>query len=194
MQALKEALLFENGSRWWWWLEQNHDKKKEIWLIHYKKGSSKKSVSLADATTEALCFGWIDGKMKSVDGEKYILRYSPRRASSVWSRINKKRAEAMIAAGRMTATGVAKIEQARQTGAWDNVYSSRKREKMADDLSAVLALDEVIRHNFNEFAASYRNNYFGWINEAKTEPTRERRIAEVVTRARSKTKPGYKFP
>jgi uncharacterized protein YdeI (YjbR/CyaY-like superfamily) len=193
VQELKGALLFKDSSQWHRWLERNHDNKKEAWLIHYKKNSGRSSISLIEATYEALRFGWIDGKMKSVDGEKYILRYSPRRANSVWSSINKKRAEEIIATGSMTAAGMTKIEQARLTGAWDNAYSSKKQEKMPTDLTAALIHDEIARGNFAEFATSYRNNYIGWINEAKTEATRKKRIAEVVVRAHLKIKPGYKL-
>jgi len=194
VQEFKGALLFKDSGQWYRWLGRNHDNEKEAWLIHYKKNSGRSSISLTEATYEALRFGWIDGKMKSVDAEKYIVRYSPRHANSVWSSINKKRAEEIIATGSMTAAGMSKIEQARLSGAWDNAYSSKKQEKMPINLTAALIHDETAHSNFAEFAISYRNNYIGWINEAKSENTRRRRITEVVERSHLKIKPGYKLP
>lgn len=124
------ALFFPSSLEWRRWLEQNHGQEKGVWLIHYKKGSDKRSVSLTDAVDEALCFGWIDGKLRSIDGEKYVLRYSPRKAKSVWSKINKEKAERLIEQGRMTRAGLAKIEEAKRNGYWDNAYTNRIMEEI----------------------------------------------------------------
>jgi uncharacterized protein YdeI (YjbR/CyaY-like superfamily) len=87
------------------WLLQNHKDKKEIWLIQYKKATKKPSINYVDAVEEAICFGWIDGLEKSIDAERYALRFSPRRPKSNWTDTNKDRARRMIAQGRMTAAG-----------------------------------------------------------------------------------------
>src|SRR4030042_6669816 len=113
---LSKALYFKNRHEWRAWLERNHDKEKEVWLIHYKKDSGKAGVSYIDAVEEAICFGWIDSKMKSIDREKFALKYSPRRAKSVWSQNNKEKAEKLIASGRMTDGGLVKIEEAKRSG------------------------------------------------------------------------------
>lgn len=189
-EELEKALHFEEKREWRTWLLKNHDKTDEIWLIHYKKLKDKTGISLGDAVEEALCFGWIDGKLKRIDQEKYILRYSPRKKKSVWSLINKERALKLIKQGRMTAAGMSKIEEARENGFWDNAYTTRKMEEMPADLEVSLADDEIACDNFNNFANSYRNNYIGWINDAKTKETRKRRIAEVVERSRLNKKPG----
>ena len=84
-----EALFFKNGQEWRTWLKQNHAGKNAVWLIHYKKGSGKTGINYDEALEEALCFGWIDGKLKSIDEEKYVIRYSPRKTKSVWSKLNK---------------------------------------------------------------------------------------------------------
>src|SRR4030042_850328 len=96
---MDKARYFSSHMQWRRWLEINHDKENDVWLIHYKKASGKSSVSHDIAVEEALCFGWIDGKLKSIDNEKFILRYSPRKPTSVWSEINRKRAERLIALG-----------------------------------------------------------------------------------------------
>ena len=87
------------------WLRKNHAAKKEIWLIQYKKASGKPSLNYAEAVEEAICFGWIDGFERSIDSERYAIRFSPRRPKSNWTETNKDRARRLIAAGRMTAAG-----------------------------------------------------------------------------------------
>ena len=91
------------------WLLQNHQTKKEIWLIQYKKATKKPSLNYVEAVEEALCFGWIDGLEKSMDAERYALRFSPRRPKSNWTNTNKDRARRMIAEGRMTQAGRAAL-------------------------------------------------------------------------------------
>jgi uncharacterized protein YdeI (YjbR/CyaY-like superfamily) len=187
---LKQALYFKNNQEWRRWLEQNHSKEEEVWLIHYKKHSGKTSVSPSGAVEEALCFGWIDSKMKSIDEERYILKYSPRKAKSPWSNSNKERAEELIKLGRMTGAGLAKIETAKKNGYWDSAYTSRKKEKLPSDLRKALLEEPNAWLNFKSFANSYRNMYIGWVTSAKTEATRQRRIGEVVKRSLVNKKPG----
>lgn len=91
------------------WLEKNHKSKKEIWLIQYKKATKKPSIHYVDAVEEAICFGWIDGLEKSMDSERYVLRFSPRRPKSNWTETNKERARRMIVEGKMTETGLATL-------------------------------------------------------------------------------------
>jgi uncharacterized protein YdeI (YjbR/CyaY-like superfamily) len=91
------------------WLIKNHKDKKEIWLIQYKKATRKPSINYVEAVEEAICFGWIDGLEKSMDAERYALRFSPRRPKSNWTNTNKDRARQMIAEGRMTPAGRATL-------------------------------------------------------------------------------------
>jgi uncharacterized protein YdeI (YjbR/CyaY-like superfamily) len=184
------ARYFENSRQWRGWLEQNHDREPEAWLLFYKKASGKPSMTVAEATEAALCYGWIDGKLQSLGAESFRLRYTPRQPGSLWSRINKDKAERLMAEGRMAPAGLAAVEAAKKNGRWAAAYSSRRQEKMPDDLAAALAGDETARANFSGFANSYRNTYIGWVNDAKTAPTRQRRIAEVVRRAALNKKPG----
>ena len=187
---LDKAVRFRNRREWRNWLSENHDKKNELWLVHHKSRTGTESISLEDAVMEAICFGWIDGKLRSIDEERYIVRYSPRRSNSVWSKINKDRAEALIASGKMTAAGLSKIDEARQNGMWDAAYTNLRSDKMAPDLQKALSMDKDAWSNFSNFANSYRNTYIGWVNDAKTDATRKRRISEVVKRAKLNIKPG----
>ncbi len=187
---LDKSIYLADRNEWHKWLEENHDTAGEAWLIHYKKKSGKTGIGQKEAVEEAICFGWIDGKLRSIDDDKYILRYSPRRRSSVWSKINRDKAEELIEAGRMQEAGFLKIEEAKKNGNWDNAYTSRQPEEMPDDLKEALEKDKVARDNFYGFANSYRNNYIGWLNSARMEATRKKRIAEIIRRARENVKPG----
>ncbi|MFC1941009.1 YdeI family protein [Chloroflexota bacterium] len=187
---IDKALLFSNSKQWRKWLEQNHDTIKDVWLIHYKKNSNKSSVSYQDALEEALCFGWIDSIMKSIDDEKFILKYSPRKTKSIWSKLNKEKAEKLIKAGKMTDAGLIKIEEAKNNGFWDNAYTNKDRDEIPEDLNNALLQNKDALENFHNFANSYWNMYIGWVNSAKTEQTRKRRIAEVVERSWLNKKPG----
>ena len=104
-----ETIYVTTGDEFRKWLIQNHQTKKEIWLIQYKKATKKPSIDYVAAVEEAICFGWIDGLQKSMDAERYALRFSPRRPKSNWTNTNKERARRMIAEGRMTDAGLASL-------------------------------------------------------------------------------------
>jgi uncharacterized protein YdeI (YjbR/CyaY-like superfamily) len=190
INELASAKLFKNKVEWRDWLEKNHITKDGIWLIHYKKKSKKQSVSHPDAVEEALCFGWIDSKLKRIDEERYILRYTPRKGKSVWSKINKDAAEKMIEHGKMTNAGFEKIKIAKKQGLWDSAYTNLKKDRLPSDLKNALFENKIAWKNFNNFANSYRNSYIGWIKASKTEETRKRRIKEVLKRSIENKKPG----
>jgi len=190
IKELSDAKLFKNRDEWRAWLEKNHSKKDGLWLIHYKKKSNKKSVSHFDAVEEALCFGWIDSKLKRIDEERYILRYTPRKGKSVWSKINKDTAGKMMLLGKMTDVGLEKINLAKKQGLWDSAYTNLKKERLPSDLKKALLLNIDAWNNFKNFANSYRNMYIGWVINAKTDETRKKRIGEVVKRSIDNKKPG----
>jgi uncharacterized protein YdeI (YjbR/CyaY-like superfamily) len=187
---LEGAIYFKDNFGWRSWLEKYHGSKNEVWLIHYKKHSGKIGLKYDDAVNEAICFGWIDGKLKSIDEDRFMLRYSPRKSKSVWSKINKEKALRLITEGRMHSTGLARIEDAKKNGYWDIAYTNKKQEEVPSDLTKALNKDQIARYNFYNFANSYRNNYIGWIVNAKTDLTRRRRILEVVERSHINRKPG----
>jgi uncharacterized protein YdeI (YjbR/CyaY-like superfamily) len=135
---LENAKLFINRNEWRRWLEKNHSIETGLWLIHYKKKSNKKSISYSDAVEEALCFGWIDSKLKKIDDERYILRYTPRKNKSVWSKINKNTAKKMIQLGKMTEAGLEKIKIAKKQGLWDLAYTNLKKDRLPSDLKKAL--------------------------------------------------------
>lgn len=177
---MENALYFEDSKDWRSWLEKNSGKSTGVWLIFYKKSVDKKGLTLEEAVEEAINFGWIDAKLKKLDNERYVLQFTPRKANSVWSKINKERAEKLIASGRMTNAGLAKIEEAKKSDHWNNAYSSLFKEKIPSDLKQALMKDKDAWRNFRKFANSYRNMYIIWVNMAKTYETRQKRIKKVV--------------
>jgi uncharacterized protein YdeI (YjbR/CyaY-like superfamily) len=187
---ISKALYFANRAEWRTWLEQNHDRGKEALLIHYRSSSHKKSVSHPDAVEEALCFGWIDSILRRRDDESFILKYTPRKANSVWSKVNRDKAEQLIKSGKMTPAGLVKIEEAKKNGNWDNAYTSLIKDELPDDLTRALIQNKKAWWNFQKFAATYRNMYIGWVNDAKTEATRQKRIKEIIYRSERNIKPG----
>jgi uncharacterized protein YdeI (YjbR/CyaY-like superfamily) len=187
---MEKALYFKNRLEWRKWLTENYSSQQEVWLVHYKKHSHKSSINLDDAVQEAICFGWIDSKLISIDEEKFILKYTPRKVNSIWSKINTERAEKLIESGKMTDAGLVKIEEAKKRGFWNTAYTNKKKDRIPPDLKEALREDKNAWINFQQFANSYRNTYIGWVSGAKTETTRVKRITEVVKRSALNKKPG----
>ncbi len=167
------------------WLEKNHDKKFELWLLFYKVHTKKKCMRYAEAVEESLCFGWIDGIVKRIDDEKHAQRYTPRNPKSIWSKVNKERAEKMIELGKMTDAGLAKIKAAKKSGWWDNAYTtSRLDNEMSTEMKKVLMSDKEAWNNFQNFGKSYQNTYIFYVNYAKREEAKQKRIQLVLERAK----------
>lgn len=185
-----ETLFCKNRNEWRAWLEQNHSLYKEIWLIYYKKHTKKPTVSYNDAVEEALCFGWIDSLVKSIDTETYMQKYTPRKPKSVWSLANVKRVAKMIKENKMTQAGLDIIEIAKNNGQWDKAYSSKTQFEIPQELLKALKANPTAFKNFYNFPPSSQNNYVGWILSAKKEETIKRRVAFVVNRSEKNLKPG----
>jgi len=183
-------LSFKSREDWRRWLEENHQGSSGATLLIYKKNASKRGLSYIEALEEAIAFGWIDSVLHRLDDEKHTIKFTPRKNSSVWSKLNKDRAERLIKEGRMTPAGYAAVEEAKKRGLWDAAYTNKKKERMIPELKKELMKDKTAWKNFNEFANSYRNMYIGWVRDAKTKETKERRIREVVERSIIKKKPG----
>jgi uncharacterized protein YdeI (YjbR/CyaY-like superfamily) len=177
-------LHFKDRGHWREWLEDHYATEKEVWLVHYKKHTKTPCVSLEEAVEEALCFGWIDSKVKSVSEEHYIHKYSPRSEHSVWSKVNKDRAKRLIKEGRMTPSGMRLVMFAKKNGKWSGAYTSKKKLRLPNDLKEALKKNHAAWKNFQAFANTYQNMYIGWVEGAKRAETRKRRIDNVVKRSK----------
>jgi len=167
---------------WREWLEKNHVTSNGIWLTYYKVKSSKPSIRYSEAVKEALCFGWIDSKVQSLDKECYRQIFTPRKQTSVWSKLNKQYIEELMEEGLMTEAGLAKIVAAKQDGSW-NALDAIEELIVSADLQQALAENEVANKNFVAFSNTVKKNILFWIASAKRPETRLRRIEQTISSA-----------
>jgi uncharacterized protein YdeI (YjbR/CyaY-like superfamily) len=175
---------------WRTWLAKNHANGKEIWFVLCKKHTGKERVSYEDAVEEALCFGWIDGLVRSIDDEKYAVRFSPRKRGSIWSESNKKRVAKMIEQGLMTPIGLAKIQEAKANGEWDKSSQREDTSIVPADLKRALQANQQAHRNFAAASPSQKRMFIFWITSAKTDATRQRRIRKAMQMLRDNEKIG----
>jgi uncharacterized protein YdeI (YjbR/CyaY-like superfamily) len=178
-------LTLSSADEWSNWLASHHISESEVWLKIKKAGSKGAGVTLPDAVTEALRFGWIDSRMRRLDEEGFILRFSPRKHDSVWSAANRKRVEALTDAGLMTEAGLAAVRAAKESGQWQKAYSSRKKPEMPEDLKAELDANPPALENFNSWSNSVQLQAVFWIGQAKRSQTRINRIKDIAARAKA---------
>jgi uncharacterized protein YdeI (YjbR/CyaY-like superfamily) len=177
---LMEPTTFERPEDFRAWLEQHHDNEGELWVGYYKKGSGKPSMTWPESVDEALCYGWIDGVRKSIDAERYMIRFTPRRARSVWSAVNIGRVAVLTDEGRMRPAGLRAFVARREDRS--GIYSYEQREKAVLDP----AYEERFRAKKKAWAAfeamprSYRQAAIRWVMTAKKEETQERRLATLI--------------
>jgi uncharacterized protein YdeI (YjbR/CyaY-like superfamily) len=184
------AKRFRGGEEWRRWLQENHDAVNEAWVVIQKAASPKEGLGYEEAVDEAMCFGWIDSRMRRLDDHEFTQRFSPRRPRSVWSLRNRERAERLIEEGRMAEAGLDAVMEAKRNGRWENAYTSREAPDMPDDLLEAMEKSPEAYRNFMGFPNSARFMYIHYINEAKRAETRERRIKRVVERAEQDKRPG----
>jgi uncharacterized protein YdeI (YjbR/CyaY-like superfamily) len=174
------TIAFASRADWENWLQANHERADGVWLKFAKKDSGIETVSYAEAVEAALCFGWIDGLAKSIDEQRYRQRFTPRRARSKWSQINRARAEALIASGAMRPAGLREVERARQDGRWEAAYPSPSKIEVPDDLRTALDASPAATQFFAQLDATNRYAILYRIHDAKRADTRARRIAQFV--------------
>lgn len=171
-------VIARTRAEWRAWLEAHHTQRETIWLAFPKKASGT-DLSYDAVVEEALCFGWIDSVTRKRDDELTMLRLSPRRAGSGWSRANKERVERLIAMGRMRPAGRAVIERAQEDGSWSALDAVESLE-IPEDLERAFQLNKAARRHYESFPPGSQKLILMWIATAKRPETREARIAEVV--------------
>ncbi len=183
-------LYFSDREGWRDWLAENHNSSDELSMIIYKKHTGKKCVAYNDAVEEALCFGWIDGKIKRVNDDYYIIRFTPRNPKSRWSAINLERVNKMIAENRMTPAGLLAFnEYLKKPGLGYDNRSSGEIE-VPSDLDKALNNNIDALNNFHKFPPSAKRTYIGWLNSAKRPETRKSRIIKIVKASETNKRPG----
>jgi uncharacterized protein YdeI (YjbR/CyaY-like superfamily) len=175
-----EALPFEDAAAFAAWLDEHHEASDGIWIKFAKKASGIPSVTYKEVLPVALAYGWIDGQVKRIDDDWYRQRWTPRRARSVWSKINRAAAEAMMERGEMKPAGLREVERARADGRWDRAYDSPKTAEVPADLRAALDADPAAAEFFAGLDANNRYAILHRIQNAKKAETRARRIEQFV--------------
>lgn len=173
-------LYLETRKEWRKWLDKNHASSDGVWLVFYKKNSGKQGIRYEEAVEEALCYGWIDSKLKSINKEYYIQNFTPRRKKSKWSRLNMERAERLQREGLMMPAGYAEYRKALENPSIVSENIRMKDVRIPGDLEKALEENEAARINFMNFPASARRLYILWLDSAKRAETRSSRIARIV--------------
>jgi uncharacterized protein YdeI (YjbR/CyaY-like superfamily) len=174
-----QTLPFASDAAWARWLAQHHDCD-GVWVKIAKKDSGIDSVRYPEVLEIALCFGWIDGRRQALDERHFLQRFTPRRRSSRWSRINRETAERLIAAGRMHPAGRTEVERARADGRWDAAYEGQRSITVPDDLARELDARPQAKAFFEQLSSQNRYAILYRLHDAKRAETRARRLAKFV--------------
>jgi uncharacterized protein YdeI (YjbR/CyaY-like superfamily) len=178
---MADVKKFKPKSRAAWreWLAKNHGTSSGIWLVYAKKHTGLPSVSYEDAVLEALCFGWIDSLMKSIDDRFHMQMFTPRKPKSAWSATNKARVAALIKSGLMTPAGLAAIALAKKTGTW-NTYAHVDSLAIPLELQRAFDANPDAKKNWPTYTASAQRSFLHMVNNFKRPQTREKYARQVV--------------
>lgn len=172
--------LFKSARAFETWLKQHHATSPGLWLKIAKRRADEASVTYLEAVEIALCWGWIDGQKKGLDEQYFLQRFTPRRARSVWSRVNVDKVAALIEAGRMKAPGLAQVEAAKADGRWARAYDGARTSVVPEDLIAALDAAPMAKAFFSTINAANRYAILWRIQTAVKAETRAKRIAQLV--------------
>lgn len=183
-----ETFCPKNQAEWREWLQKNHISEQSVWLVYYKKKSGLSSLSWSQAVDEALCFGWIDSTAKPIDDEKYMQFFSKRKATSVWSKVNKEKVKRLLDAKLIAPAGLEIIEKAKQNGSW-TILDEIEELIIPKDLDKAFKAKKGSKDFFLSLSKSVRKAILQWLVLAKRPETRQKRITEIVDLASKKMKP-----
>ncbi|MGJ8550267.1 MULTISPECIES: YdeI/OmpD-associated family protein [Winogradskyella] len=172
-------LYFKTDTEWRKWLHKNHDSEKAIHLIFYKVDHEKESMRWEEAVKVALCYGWIDATVKSLGNGKRRQYFCPRKPKSVWSAVNKTYIKELQKDNLMHPKGLDSIKIAKENGSW-TALDAVEKGIIPEDLQLAFNKNKNAYTNFLNFAPSYKKGYLYWLNQAKREDTKQKRIAEII--------------
>ncbi|MEM8585909.1 MAG: YdeI/OmpD-associated family protein [Bacteroidota bacterium] len=164
------------------WLASNHTSSESVWLVKWKKDSGKLYFGYDDMVDELICFGWVDSLPRKLNEQQTMIRISPRNPKSNWSKVNKDRVERLLRTGRMHESGMAMVKTAKENGAWD-FLNDVEQLILPPDLESAFGLNERAKYYYERFPNSSKRGILEWIKNAKKDSTRNKRIAETVSKA-----------
>ena len=173
-----KTLLVRSVDQWRGWLEEHHDSQSEVWLVFHKVHTGVPSISYQDALDEALCYGWVDSLIKRLDERRFARKFTPRRADSRWSDVNRRRYRELEAMGRLQPPGIARPPTRRDSAprparlALPSTLPTYIRTALKKNLAA--------SRNFDAFSPAQRRRYVAWIESAKRDETKLRRLEEAI--------------
>ena len=173
-----KTLLVRTLDQWRDWLTEHHASESEVWLIFHKRHTGVASIDYKDALDEALCFGWVDSLVKRLDDRRYARKFTPRRADSRWSTVNRKRYAELKARGRLKPPGIKRPPTNRGYGPRPSRLPIPS--KLPEYIQAALKKHPIALRHFEALAPSQRRRYFAWIESAKREETKLRRLKEAI--------------
>ena len=179
----KNVLIPPSRGYWREWLASNTDRHEGLWVVYRKKSSDLDGPLYDDLVEEALCFGWIDSTVRSLDDGRFARLFTPRKPQSIWSAVNKRRLAHLIASGRMTERGLRVIEVAKANGSWEQL-DSVERAEVPDDLAEAVEAAGA-REAWDSFPAGARKQMLWQVVSAKRPDTRQRRMDKIVTEAQA---------
>jgi len=179
---------FASQAIWEQWLEQNHAVSNGIWLQFYKKGSGIASVTYPEALDVALCYGWIDAQLKSIDELSYKQHFTPRRPKSIWSKRNIEHVARLTTEGRMKPTGIKQVESAKSDGRWEQAYDSPGNMVLPQDFLAELSKDKKALAFYESLGKTNKYAICWRIQTAKRPETKEKRMKEILEMLRKEEK------
>jgi uncharacterized protein YdeI (YjbR/CyaY-like superfamily) len=174
------TVSFPSADAWEAWLAREHDSSPGVWLEIAKKQRGVDSLTYDQALDVALCYGWIDGQKRPLDKKAWLQRFTPRRSGSKWSAINTRKAERLIAEGRMRPAGLRHVEQAKADGRWTAAYSGQRSATVPDDLQQALDANPAAKAFFATLTGANRYAILYRVQDAKRPETRTARIKHFV--------------
>ena len=185
---MDEVMEFPTREAFRKWLDGNSETSDGVWLIFGKKGGPR-TLTAAEALEEALCFGWIDGQLKSLGDTMYKKYFARRKAKSVWSEKNRKLAEGLISQGKMTKGGIDAVELAKKSGTWEAGERVRIEDSQIDEFERLIVGCEPAYSNFLAMSASIKKTYMAFYLDAKTDSTRKTRLEWIIDKLNRNLKP-----
>jgi uncharacterized protein YdeI (YjbR/CyaY-like superfamily) len=175
---MSEPIYFESAQAFYDWLEQHHDSETEVYVGFHKQHTGKRAMSWSEAVDQALCFGWIDGRVNKIDDDRYMQRFTPRKPGSNWSKVNVEKVGKLQESGLMRPAGLAAFEQ--RTDERTGVYSFERQSKLSPEFEARLRANEAAAEYFESRPPWYRRTAVHLVMSAKREDTRERRLEQLI--------------
>ncbi len=176
---MENPTFFKTPAYWRKWLEKNHDKKTELWVGFYKTGSGRPSITWPQSVDEALCFGWIDAVRKGIDDESYMIRFTRRKPGSIWSQVNLKKMEELIAKRLMQPAGLA-IFNARDTKKTNRYSFEQEKVELSKAYEKKIKANKKAWKYFQSQPSSYRKPATHWVMSAKQEATQLKRLETLI--------------